>query len=140
MMGIFEILHAIGLVLGFGGAAISCALMLNLKTDDIRLRRGKIARKICIVTWISLAILIISGLVLTMEDEKNYENILTIKHILVVIITIDAVIIHLRLFPRYFKNIGTAGFDKTYSLMKRIGILSMTCWVLTIILSGFLEG
>lgn len=137
-MEVYEILHAIGLVFGFGGAAFSCVIMLNLKTDDARLIRGRIARKICIVTWISLAMLIFSGVFLVTEIGSSQKILLAVKHILVAVILVDATIIHLRLFPRYFRQIGTPEFQGTYNLMKRIGILSMSSWVLTIILSGFI--
>jgi len=52
-----NILHRIGIVLGFGGALLSCAFMLHVKTDEMKLRSGRIARRVSISTWTGLAIL-----------------------------------------------------------------------------------
>jgi len=137
-MEIFKILHHIGIVLGFGGAAVSSGMMLFIQTDEKRLQRGRMARRICLATWTGLVLLILSGISLTIDFQGVYKYILAAKHLFVAIIVIDAFIIHFRLFPRYFRRIGTPDFDPTYSTMRRIGVLSMSCWILTIILSGFL--
>ncbi len=137
-MTVYEILHAAGMILGLGGAAVSCGVMLNLTTDEMRLKRGRIARKICLLTWAGLILLIISGIALTVNFENGYNAVFALKHLFVAIITVDAFIIHFRLFPRYFRRIGTPEFQSTYNTMKRIGILSMSSWILTLILSNFL--
>ncbi len=134
----FNLLHEIGVFLGFGGAAISCALMMFVKTNEKRFRRGKIARRICVVTWTGLLLIIYSGIALTLGKNINYNTIFAFKHLCVIIITVDASIIHFWLFPRYFHQIGTPDWDKTYMIMRRIGALSMTCWIITIILSAFI--
>jgi hypothetical protein len=139
-MLIFEILHVIGVVLGFGGAAVSCAIMLYVRTDEKRLHRGRIARRICIATWTGLVLLIISGIALTVGYNNGYNIVLAVKHLFVAIIVVDAFIIHFLLFPHYFRQIGTPDFDMTYSTMKWIGMLSMSCWIFTFILSVFLGG
>jgi len=139
-MLIFKILHVIGVVLGFGGAAVSCAIMLYVRTDEERLHRARIARRICIVTWTGLVLLIISGIALTVGYHTGYNIVLAAKHLFVTIIVVDAFIIHFRLFPRYFRQIGTPDFDVTYSTMRRIGMLSMACWISTFVLSAFLGG
>jgi len=126
------------LVLGFGGAAVSSAIMLNVITDEKRLHRGRIARRICIATWTGLVLMIVSGIALTIGYNKDYNIVLAVKHLFVAIIVVDAFIIHFRLFPRYFRQIGTPDFDLTYNLMRKIGMLSMSSWILTIILSAFL--
>jgi putative copper export protein len=135
----FHILHRIGIVLGFGGALLSCAFMLRIKTDEMKLRSGRIARRVSISTWTGLAFLIISGIPLTIDFESGYNILFLIKHLCVIIIITDALIIHFRLFPRYFRQIGTSGFNKTYNLMRRIGTLSVTCWITTIVLSIFIS-
>lgn len=134
----FNLLHEIGVFLGFGGAAISCALMLFVKTNEKRFRRGKMARRVCIATWTGLLLIIYSGIALTADKNINYNVIFTFKHLCVAVITVDALIIHFRLFPRYFHQIGTPNWNFTYRKMKRIGVLSMSCWIITIILSTFL--
>jgi len=137
-MTVYEILHAVGMILGLGGAAVSCGVMLNLSTDEMRLKRGRIARKICLLTWAGLILLIISGIALTVNFGNGYNAVFALKHLFVAIITVDAFIIHFRLFPRYFRQIGTPEFQSTYNTMKRIGMLSMSSWILTLILSNFL--
>ena len=136
-MRAFHILHGIGIVLGFGGALVSCAFMLRVKTDEMKLRSGRIARRISISTWTGLALLIMSGILLTMDFEKGYIILFLIKHLCVIIIITDALIIHFRLFPRYFRQIGTPDFKRTYHLMRWIGTLSLTCWITSIVLSIF---
>ena len=133
----FKILHRIGIVLGFGGALLSCAYMLRVKTDEMKLRSGRIARRVSISTWTGLALLIFSGIPLTMDFESGYNILFLIKHLCVIIIITDALIIHFLLFPRYFRQIGTPDFKRTYNLMKRIGTLSITCWVATVVISIF---
>jgi len=137
-MKVFEILHAVGMVLGFVGAVVSSIIMLNIKTDEKRLKRGRIARGICIMTWAGLVLLIISGIALTIDYQDGYNIILAVKHLFVAVITVDACIIHFRLFPRYFRQIGSPDFHLTYNTMRRIGMLSMSCWILTLIFSTFL--
>ena len=137
---IFKILHEIGMVLGFGGALFSSAILLHIKTNEVRLRRGRIARRISILTWTGLVLLIISGIPLTVDYTAGYNILLSAKHLCVTIVVVDAFIIHFRLFPRYFRQIGTPDFDVTYSMMRRIGMLSMACWISTFVLSAFLGG
>lgn len=134
----FKILHIIGVVLGFGGALVSCIIMLYIRTDDDRLNHGRIARRICIVTWIGLAVLSISGILLTYDYHNGYSILLAAKHLCVIIIFVDAFIIHFRLFPHYFRQIGTPNFDATYRIMRRIAMLSMACWIATLVLSIFI--
>ena len=137
-MLIWKILHGIAIVFGFGGAVVSCIIMLRVKTDKERLRKGRIARRISIVTWTGLALLLISGINLTISYNSDYNIILAVKHLLVAIIIIDAFFIHFRFFPRYFNQIGTPDFDVAYKHMKRIATLSMTCWIASIIISVFI--
>lgn len=139
-MKLFEILHAVGLILGFLGAIASCVLMLNVGTDEKKLKHGRIARKICLGTWAGLALLIISGIGLTVHFTGSYGILFGLKHLLVAVITVDAFLIHFRFFPLYFKQIGTPEVNKTYRTMRNIGMLSMTCWVTVIILSMVMTG
>ena len=137
-MLILKILHVIGMVFGFGGALVSCAIMLHIRTDKERFHRGRIARRISIVTWTGLAILLISGISLTVSYNTGYNIFLAVKHLFVTIIVIDAFIIHFRLFRRYFHQIGTPNFDVTYTTMRRIAIHSMACWISTFVISAFI--
>jgi uncharacterized membrane protein len=132
------VLHIIGTVVGFICAMLCAALMLRLKTDEQRLKRGRIARRIAPVTWIAFIILIISGIFLTLEGKDINVFILTAKHVLVAVLLIDALFIHFKYFPSYFKNIGTPEFDKTYTVMRRIGMLSVSCWIVIMVLSVLL--
>jgi uncharacterized membrane protein len=61
------------------------------------------------------------------------------KHLLVVILLVDALFIHFRYFPRLFKQIGTPEFGKTYTTMRRIGTLSVSCWIIILVLSVLLD-
>ena len=135
-MEIASILHHVGTVLGFGGAVVSAVLMLRLRTDEQRLHRGRIARRIAPITWCGFVLLILSGVWLSLDYASNYTLIiLGVKHLLVIILLVDAIFIHFRFFPRYLKQVGTAEFDRTYATMRRIGTLSMTCWIIVIALS-----
>ncbi len=134
-MEIASLVHHIGTILGFGGAIVSAVLMLRLRTDQQRLHRGRIARRIAPITWCGFILLILSGVMLTLDYEYGYTIIFGVKHLLVAILLVDALFIHFRYFPRYFQQVGTAEFDKTYAAMRRIGTLSMTCWVIVLALS-----
>ncbi|MFC2059663.1 hypothetical protein ACFLTZ_01040 [Chloroflexota bacterium] len=130
-----SVVHNIGTILGFGGAVLSALLMLRLRTDEQRLRRGRMARRIALITWCGFILLILSGLKLTLDYPSGYTFIFGVKHLCVTILLVDALFIHFQFFPRYFRQIGTTGFDNTYSMMRRICILSMTCWVIVLALS-----
>jgi uncharacterized membrane protein len=134
-MDVSTAIHGIGTVLGFGCAMVSAALMLNLKTDEQRLKRARIARRIAPVTWFAFIILIISGVVLTLQAEDLNVLMLVAKHLLVAVLLVVALLIHFRYFPRFFTQIGTADFAATYLTMRRIGTLSVTCWILILVLS-----
>jgi uncharacterized membrane protein len=134
-MEIALIIHDIGTVLGLGGAIASAVLLMRLRTDEQRLKRGRIAKRISPVTWCGFILLIISGIILTLNFEFWYSHIFAVKHFLVAILLTDALFIHFRYFPRYFQQIGTPEFDKTYKTMRRIGTLSVTCWVIIMAIS-----
>lgn len=131
-------LHHIGLLLGFGGAAISAVLMLFVGKDELRRYRfGRIARRISIVTWTGVALLFMSGIWITVQHYPELSKpILVGKCFACAIILGDALFIHLRFFPRYFQATGREDFDSIYRNMRRIGTLSIICWIAAIIL-GF---
>ena len=87
-------------------------------------------------TWVGLLLLLGSGLALTLRSQGGYPPLFAIKHVLVGIIVVDASLIHFRLFPRYFRQIGTPELDRTYRTMRRIGMLSAFCWIAVIVLSA----
>ena len=132
-------IHIIGTLPGFICAMVSAALMLRLKTDEQRLKRARIARSIAPVTWLAFIVLIISGVFLTLQGKDINVFALAAKHVLVAILLVDALFIHFRYFPRYFKQIGTPEFPKTYTVMRRIGILSCSCWIIILALSALLR-
>jgi len=135
ILPIANILHIVGTVLGFGGAIAAAIIMLRLKTDEQRLRRGRISRRISPVTWVGYALLVVSGIVLTLNFEFWYTPLFGVKHLLTAVLLVDALFIHFRYFPRYFREIGTPEFGKTYATMRNIGTLSVTCWVIILIIS-----
>jgi uncharacterized membrane protein len=135
ILDIANILHILGTVLGFGGAIAAAIIMLRLKTDEQRLRRGRIARGISPVTWVGYGLLVISGVVLTLNFEFRYTVLFGLKHLLTAVLLVDALLIHFRYFPRYFQKIGTPEFGKAYATMRNIGTLSVTCWVVILIIS-----
>jgi len=135
ILHIANILHILGTVLGFGGAIAAAIIMLRLKTDEQRLHRGRIARRISPVTWIGYGLLVLSGIVLTLNFEFWYTWLFGVKHFLTAILLVDALFIHFRYFPRYFRQIGTPEFGKTYATMRNIGTLSVTCWIIILIIS-----
>jgi uncharacterized membrane protein len=137
-MQIASIIHGIGTGLGLLCALVSAGLMLNLKTDEQKLRRARTARRIAPVTWLAFIILIISGVVLTVNQTGSNVTLLVIKHVLVAVLLTDALIIHFRFFPRYFKQLGTAEFSNNYTAMRRVGALSVSCWIVIVILSVLL--
>jgi uncharacterized membrane protein len=131
--------HIIGTLLGFICAMVSAALMLRLKTDEQRLKRARIARRIAPITWLAFIVLIVSGVFLTLQGKDLNVFVLVVKHVLVTILLIDALFIHFRYFPRYFKQIGTPEFNKTYTVMRGIGMLSVSCWIVILVLSAMLR-
>jgi uncharacterized membrane protein len=135
ILPIANILHIVGTVLGFGGAIASAIIMLRLKTDEQRLHRGRIARRISMVTWVGYGLLVISGVILTLNFEFWYTVLFGVKHLLTAVLLVDALFIHFRYFPRYFRQIGTPEFNKTYATMHNIGTLSVSCWVIILIIS-----
>jgi uncharacterized membrane protein len=130
-----NIMHIIGTVLGFGGAIAAAIIMLFLKTDEQRLRRGRIARRISPVTWTGYGLLVISGIILTLNFEFWYTWLFGVKHFLTAVLLVDALFIHFRYFPRYFQQIGTPEWGKTYATMRNIGTLSVTCWIIILVIS-----
>ena len=138
-MEIASHIHAIGTVLGFACAMVSACLMLNLKTDEQIRKRARVARRIAPVTWLAFIVLIISGVVLTLNKNDINVFMLVAKHLLVTVLLIDALFIHFRYFPRFFKQIGTPEFSKTYNTMRRIGTLSVSCWIIILVLSVLLD-
>jgi uncharacterized membrane protein len=135
ILPIANILHIVGTVLGFGGAIAAAIIMLRLKTDEQRLHRGLIARRISLVTWCGYILLVVSGIILTLNFEFWYTVLFGVKHLLTAVLLVDALFIHFRYFPRYFRQIGTPEFDKTYATMRNIGTLSVTCWVIILVIS-----
>jgi uncharacterized membrane protein len=134
-MEIANFLHIIGTVLGFGGAIAAAIVMLRLRTDEQRLHRGRIARRISPVTWCGYILLVVSGIILTLNFEFRYTILFGVKHILTVVLLVDALFIHFRYFPRYFRQIGTPEFSKTYATMRNIGTLSVACWLIILVIS-----
>jgi uncharacterized membrane protein len=138
-MEIASYTHVIATALGFICAMVSAVLMLNLKTDEQRLKRARIARRIAPFTWIAFIALIVSGIFLALDNSALNIYILIAKHLLVVVLLVDALLIHFRYFPRFFKQIGSAGFKKTYTAMRYIGTLSVSCWIIILGLSVLLD-
>jgi uncharacterized membrane protein len=135
ILPIANILHIVGTVLGFGGAIAAAIIMLRLKTDEQRLHRGQIARRISPVTWCGYGLLVVSGIVLTLNFEFWYTWLFGVKHLLTAVLLVDALFIHFRYFPRYFRQLGTPEFNRTYVTMRNIGTLSVACWVIILIIS-----
>jgi uncharacterized membrane protein len=135
ILHIANIVHILGTVLGFGGAIAAAIIMLRLKTDEQRLHRGRIARGISPVTWAGYGLLVISGIVLTLNFEFQYSWLFGLKHLLTAVLLVDALFIHFRYFPRYFRQIGTTKFARTYAAMRDIGTLSVTCWIIILVIS-----
>lgn len=135
ILHVSNILHVIGTILGFGGAIAAAIIMLRLKTDEQRLHRGQIARGISPVTWVGYGLLVLSGILLTLNFEFQYTWLFGLKHLLTAVLLVDALFIHFRYFPRYFQKLGTPEFGKAYATMRNIGTLSVTCWVVILIIS-----
>lgn len=138
-MEIASHIHVIGTALGFVCAMVSAAIMLNLKTEDQMRKRARIARRIAPVTWFAFLILIISGVVLTLHGNNINDFMLGVKHLLVAVLLIDAIFIHFRYFPRFLKRIGTPELGGTYTTMRRIGTLSVSCWIIILVLSILID-
>lgn len=138
-MEIISHIHAFGAALGFVCAMVSCALMLRLKTDDQIRKRARTARRIAPVTWCAFIILVISGIILSLDLDGINIFMLIAKHVLVAVLLVDALFIHFRYFPRFFKQIGTPDFNNTYTMMRRIGTLSVSCWFIILVLSVLLD-
>lgn len=138
-MEIASHIHIIATVLGVICAMTSAALLLHLKTDEQIRKRARVARRIAPVTWFAFVMLIISGVVLTLHKEDINIFILGAKHLLVTVLLADALFIHFRYFPRFFKQIGSPEFGKTHAMMRRIGTLSVSCWIIILGLSFLLD-
>jgi len=135
ILHISNIMHVLGTILGFGGAIAAAIIMLRVKTDAQRLRRGLIAKRISYVTWVGYGLLVVSGIVLTFNFEFWYTWLFGLKHLLTAVLLVDALFIHFRYFPRYFRQLGTPDWSQTYRTMRNIGTLSVTCWVVILIIS-----
>jgi uncharacterized membrane protein len=135
ILPIANILHIVGTVLGFGGAIAAAIIMFRLKTDEQRLHRGRIARRISPITWCGYILLVVSGIILTLNFEFWYTALFGVKHVLTAVLLVDALFIHFRYFPRYFRQLGTTEFGKTYATMRNIGTLSVSCWIIILIIS-----
>jgi uncharacterized membrane protein len=135
ILPIANVLHIIGTVLGFGGAIAAAIVMLRLRTDKQRLHRGRIARRISPVTWAGYGLLVTSGVILTLNFEFWYTWLFGVKHLLTAVLLVDALFIHVRYFPRYFRQIGTNEFGKTYATLRNVGTLSVTCWIIILVIS-----
>ncbi len=96
-------IHVIATVVGVICAIVSAALMLNVKSDDQIRKRARIARRIAPFTWLAFIALIISGVILTLNKDDTTVSIMIVKHLLVIILLVDALFIHFRYFPRLFK-------------------------------------
>lgn len=135
-MEVASLVHHFGTLLGFVGALVSAFLMLRLGDDDeIRRKRGRTVRRICLVTWTGLLMLLGSGVVMTLRETEPMGFLLHFKHTLVALIVVDAVLIHFKYFPQYFKTIGTKRFNRVYATMRVLGAISVTCWLAVIVLS-----
>jgi uncharacterized membrane protein len=135
ILHVANILHIVGTVLGFGGAIASAVVMLRLRTDEQRLNQGRIARRISPITWCGYGLLVVSGIILTLNFEFQYTMLFGVKHVLTAILLVDALFIHFCYFPRYFRQIGTPELNKTYATMRNIGTLSVACWVIILVIS-----
>jgi hypothetical protein len=140
LMSIADPLHHFGTLLGFGGAMVTAGIMLRIgEEDEQQRRRGRIARFTCLAAWAGLLMLIISGSALTFNEPEARGVLLHIKHVLVAVIFIDALLIHFLFFPRYFKTIGGDGFKRNYATMRKVGALSVTCWIAIVVLSVLMK-
>jgi len=139
MMNLF---HSIGFLLGFGGAVVSALLMLGLDDTEKRLRRAKIARRIAPITWIGLLMLITSGIGLMYGSKAMMNSVighypiwLVVKHVFVLIILVDALVIHFYFFPRYFRLLGSHMWGQNYRNMRHVATLSVFSWSVVLFLS-----
>jgi len=135
---VMHLLHSIGMGLGVLGAFAAGAVMLVLPAgDEARRKRGRIARFISPFTWLGLLLLLVSGGLMTAHGaaEEGYELWILLKHAFVVIICVDALVIHFRLFPRYFRQIGTPEVVATHRRMRAVGALSVFSWAAALALS-----
>ncbi len=142
---IFLLIHAIGFILGFGGAVIADSLFFKFLKD---LRISKLEKQVLghlsnVVVY-GLTILFVSGILLFLTDPQTYlhsSKFLT-KMIIVYIIAFNGWLLHRRVSPSLMHiewHKGTYAKKRPVrKLAFALGSISMTSWTCALIL-GYLR-
>ena len=134
------ILHLIGLAIGVGAATVADIMVFRfLKDFHISRWETKVLKTVSIMIWVGLAILILSGIGIYLQNTVRYNFTVKflVKMVIVGIIILNGILLNLYITPRLVK-LDFA--DHQLSFVKRItfasGAISMTSWYTVLILGA----
>jgi hypothetical protein len=141
---VYTILHLLGVAVGVGGAFMSDVMFLT-STKDRVLDAGemRMLKTGSVVTWVGLALLIISGILLFSTNPAGYlaSSKFITKMLIVLALTLNGVVFHVVHIPKLEKLVGTKLsesplFIKNSRTMYISGAISVVSWTLALVLGG----
>jgi hypothetical protein len=144
---LFGITHLFGVVIGAGGAFTSDLMFLStMKDKKITTAEMRFLRLGSRMVWIGLAIIIISGAVLFLDNVDRYihSSKFLAKMVIVSIIIVNGFFFHIVHIPCLSRNVGKhlpscRDFVRRSPYMMASGAISLISWVSAIVL-GSLRG
>lgn len=141
---IFIILHVLGAVIGAGAAFISDAMFFSSIKDRVvsktEIRFMKIGSTF---VWIGLGILIISGLLIFLTNSEGYlaSSKFLIKMFIVFVIFLNGIVFHTKHMPLIDRHVdhhypSSDEFVRNKKMLTTSGVISVTSWVLALILGS----
>lgn len=128
------IAHLFGLALGAGGAWTSDALFFrSTRNGKISKSENKLLSQASVVVWVGLAILIVSGIGLFLQNPDRYAESTKFwsKMTIVAIIAVNGLIFHF--FHK--KSLEKSQYKSNAILVS--GVVSMVSWASALILGAF---
>lgn len=138
-------LHFLGLAFGVGGVTIAAIISRKADKDaDLGKQFMKIIPGISKLIWFGLLLLIISGVGISFYVKVGNSNLLIIKHVLVLWITIFGIVIGVKM--KKMKNLAPLNSKGKISLeflnarkqVKVFSTINLILWYLVVILSVFI--
>jgi len=144
---IINFLHLIATVAWIGGMIFMNLILMPSQAAIAPQERGKlvgaVAKKFSILAWISVIILLVTGIIKTpsgmmFNQDSNFGLWLTIKHVIIILMIIIGLYISLGLAPKLNKLIPKSGeqpsaeFVKTQNMLKTLAVVNMTFGILVL--------
>lgn len=141
---LFTIIHLFGVALGAGGAFMTDSVLLTaVKDHKLTKDEYAIIKKAGMVVMLGLALLILSGIGLYMQDPAYYmsSSKFISKMIIVLILSVNGIVLHKAVLPYLKKNLGVHLLhDKEFSLyiplLIFLGAVSFTSWFFALVLGA----